>query len=78
MSYLVCRTCGTWVSAAEAVDRAYCSEGCTRSYDACVNCGRYFRKGEGFDAEHCTRACTVRYQILRKYGPEPVTVVTEG
>jgi hypothetical protein len=76
-SWLVCRTCGKYVSAAEAVSRAYCSEDCTRSWDECANCGRFFPSGKGYDAGHCTRECAVRYQILRKYGPEPVTVVTE-
>ena len=76
-SFLVCRTCGKYLAASEAVNRAFCSEDCTRSYDACTNCGRFFLKGKGFDGEHCTRECTVHYQILRKYGPEPVTVVTE-
>ena len=42
-----------------------------------MTCGRAFLRGKGFDGEHCTRECTVRYQIVRKYGPEPVTVVTE-
>ena len=77
-AYRVCRTCGKYIAAATAVNRVFCSEDCTRAFDACVNCGRFFLKSGGFDAEHCTHACTVHYQILRKYGPEPVTVVTEG
>jgi len=75
--YLVCRTCGKYVASQDVVKRAYCSEDCTRGYDACGNCGRFFPKGKGFDREHCSRECTVHYQILRKYGPEPVTVVAE-
>ncbi len=75
--YLACRTCGRYLAVAEATGRAYCSEECTKTYSSCVNCGRYFLRGKGFDGEHCTRECTVKYQILRKYGPEPVTVVTE-
>jgi hypothetical protein len=46
-------------------------------YSACENCGTIFPRGKGFDGEHCSRECTVKYQILRKYGPQPVTVVTE-
>jgi hypothetical protein len=42
-----------------------------------MNCGSVFLRGKGFDGENCTRECTVHYQIMRKYGPEPVTVVTE-
>jgi hypothetical protein len=76
-AYIVCRTCGTYVTAAAAVNRAYCSEECTRLYATCSNCGKAFLRGKGFDDEFCTRACTVKYQILRKYGPQPVTVVTE-
>jgi hypothetical protein len=76
-SFQVCRNCGKYFPAAEAVHRAYCSEECTQSYSTCENCGSFFHRGEGFDNEHCTRECTVMYQILRKYGPEPVTVVTE-
>ena len=49
-----------------------------QTYHVCVNCGRYFLKGEGFDDEHCSRACTVQYVLVRQYGPEPVTVVTEA
>jgi len=75
--YLACRTCGKYVSAADAVSRAYCSEECTRAYSSCTNCGKVFLRGKGFDGENCTRDCTVHYQIMRKYGPEPVTVVTE-
>ena len=75
--YLACRTCGKYVSAADAVNRGYCSEECTRAYSSCANCGSVFLRGKGFDGENCTRECTVRYQIMRKYGPEPVTVVTE-
>ena len=63
--------------AADLVNRAYCSEECTRLYSECANCGRVFLRGQGFDGEYCTRECTVRYEILRKYGPEPVTVVAE-
>jgi ribosomal protein S26 len=76
-SYLACRNCGRYVPAASAVNRAYCSEECTRAYSECANCGTVFPRGKGFDGEYCTRECTTRYQILRKYGPEPVTVVTE-
>jgi len=76
-TYIVCRTCGRYVPAANLVNRAYCSEECTRAYSSCTNCGKVFLQGKGYDAECCTRECTVRYQILRKYGPQPVTVVTE-
>ncbi len=75
--YLVCRTCGRYLPAAEAVSRAYCSETCTMAFSSCTNCGKVFPKGKGFDGEYCTRECTIRYQILRKYGPQPVTVVAE-
>ena len=63
--------------AADALNRAFCSDECTRAYSACSNCGRIFLRGKGFDGEYCSKECTVRYQIFRKYGPEPVTVVTE-
>ena len=76
-AYFACRTCGKWVAAAQAVNRGYCSDDCTRAYSTCANCGKAFLRGKGFDGEHCSKECTVRYQIMRKYGPEPVTVVTE-
>jgi len=76
-SFLVCRNCGRYVPAAEAVKRAFCSEECTSTFASCGNCGTYFPTGTGFDRETCSRECTVHYQILRKYGPQPVTVVTE-
>jgi hypothetical protein len=76
-AWLVCRTCGKHVSAASAFERAWCSEECSRTWSVCITCGRYFVRGKGYDPEHCSRDCTVRYQIVRKYGPEPVTVVTE-
>jgi len=76
-SFLVCRTCGRYVAAAEVVNRAYCSEECTTAYTSCTNCGTYFLSGSGADRETCSPECGVHYQILRKYGPEPVTVVTE-
>ena len=76
-TYFVCRTCGSYVTASNLVNRAYCSEECALAYSSCTNCGRVFPQGNGFDAESCTRECTVRYQILRRYGPQPVTVVTE-
>jgi hypothetical protein len=47
------------------------------AFSSCTNCGKAFPKGKGYDADSCTRECTVHYQILRKYGPQPVTVVTE-
>jgi hypothetical protein len=75
--FIACRTCGKHLDAASAVARRYCAEECSRVYSACVNCGKYFLRGKGFDEEHCSRECTVKYQILRKYGPEPVTVVAE-
>ena len=75
--YVVCRTCGRYVPAADAVKRAWCSEACTVAFSSCTNCGKFFPAGTGFDRESCTRDCTVQYQILRKYGPQPVTVVTE-
>ena len=75
--WLACRTCGKYVPLADAVNTAFCTEECTRAYAACVNCGRLFLRGKGFDGEHCTKECSVRYLIFRKYGPEPVTVVTE-
>jgi hypothetical protein len=77
-TYTICHTCGRFVAAGSVINRAYCSEECTRSYAECANCGRFFPRGKGFDGTYCTQACTVRYQILRKYGPEPVTVVTEA
>ena len=76
-SYVVCRTCGRYVPAANVVNRAWCSTECTIAYSTCTNCGRFFPRGTGFDSESCTPECTVRYKILRKYGPQPVTVVTE-
>ena len=76
-SYASCRTCGNYVAASALVNHGYCSEDCTRAYALCVNCGKAFPRGGGFDGEYCTKECTTRYQILRKYGPEPVTVVTE-
>jgi len=76
-TFLVCRTCGRYVAAADVVSRGYCSQECTTAYTSCTNCGRWFPSGTGVDRETCSIECTVRYQILRKYGPEPVTVVTE-
>jgi hypothetical protein len=76
-SYLVCRTCGKYVGTGEAVKRAWCSDECTCTYGECITCGRFFLSSTGFDAAHCSKQCAVRYQILRKYGPEPVTVVSE-
>jgi len=75
--FITCRTCGTYVPAGEVVARGYCTEECIRAYSVCVNCGKYFPRGKGIDDEHCSKDCTTRYQILRKYGPEPVTVVAE-
>jgi hypothetical protein len=75
--FLSCRNCGRYTPAADIINRGYCSEECTRAYAICPNCGRAFPRGKGFDGEYCTRECTTRYQILRKYGPEPVTVITE-
>jgi len=76
-SYLSCHTCGRYVAAANLVNRGYCSEDCTRAYAQCANCGKTFPRGGGIDGEYCTKECTIRYLILRKYGPQPVTVVTE-
>ena len=76
-TFVVCHTCGRYLPATSLVNRVYCSEECGRVYSECATCGRVFPRGGGFDGEHCTRECTVRYEILRKYGPEPVTVVTE-
>ncbi len=75
--YIVCRTCGKYVPATEVVNRAWCSEECTRAFSSCSNCGKFFPSGKGFEKEYCQKECTVHYQILRKYGPQPVTVVTE-
>ena len=75
--FITCRMCGKYLDAGSAVARGYCTEDCTRFYSSCANCGRYFLRGKGFDKEYCSQDCTVRYQIVRKYGPEPVTVVTE-
>jgi predicted nucleic acid-binding Zn ribbon protein len=75
--YLVCRNCGKYVRAGDIVHRTFCSEDCTRIFSTCVNCGAAFPKGKGFDGEYCSRECTVKYQIFRKYGPQPVTVVAE-
>ena len=75
--FVVFHTCGKYVPTAALVNRAYCSEECTRLYSECANCGRVFPRGKGYDGQYCTRECTVRYEILRKYGPEPVTVVAE-
>jgi hypothetical protein len=76
-AYIACRTCGKYSEAGETGGRRHCSKECTLGYGACVTCGTYFRKGQGFDDEHCSKACTVKYVILRKYGPQPVTIVAE-
>ncbi len=75
--FIVCRTCGRYVSAGDVVKRAWCSDECTRTFETCANCGRHYPAGQGFDRQACSRECTVHYQIFRKYGPQPVTVVTE-
>ena len=75
--YRACRTCGKYVPYPELLQRAYCSEDCMRMFASCPNCGRYFTRGKGFDGERCSKDCAVHYQILRRYGPQPVTVVTE-
>ncbi len=59
------------------VNRAYCSEECTRAYAQLRELRKGIPPGQRLRRGGCTRECTVRYQILRKYGPEPVTVVTE-
>jgi ribosomal protein S26 len=76
-AFVTCRTCGRYTPAARAVNRAWCCEECARAYSTCVNCGKAFPRGKGHDAEHCSRECTVQYHIYRKFGPEPITVVTE-
>jgi hypothetical protein len=76
-SYRPCRTCGRYTAAGQWTARGHCSPECGLAYSACINCGTYFLKGQGFDGEHCSRDCTVKYVILRKYGPEPVTIVAE-
>ena len=75
--YVSCRTCGKFVMAPEAHARKYCSKDCVHAYHTCVNCGKHFPVSEGFDEQHCSKACTVKYVIQRKYGPQPVTVLTE-
>ncbi len=75
--FIVCRTCGRYTEAPSAVARAYCTKECTKAYSTCVNCGKHFPRGSGFDSEHCSKECTLTYRILRRYGPEPVTVVAE-
>jgi hypothetical protein len=75
--YVSCRNCGKYVPGAELTGNRHCSRECTLVYSTCVNCGTYFLKGSGFDDEHCGKACTVKYVIMRKYGPEPVTIVAE-
>jgi len=77
MTFIRCRTCGKYLAAGNAVARGYCTEECTLSYPSCVTCGRYFLSGTGFDNDHCSKDCVIKYEIFRKYGPEPVTVVTE-
>jgi hypothetical protein len=76
-AYVHCRTCGKFVSAAEAQARMFCSKECVHTYRTCLNCGRHFMKNEGFDDDHCSKACTVKYVIQRIYGPEPVNVLKE-
>ena len=76
-AFRACRTCGRYTAAGEGTGQGHCSPDCAHAYSTCVNCGRYFLKGQGFDGEHCGKECTVRYVILRKYGPEPVTIVAE-
>jgi hypothetical protein len=77
-AYVPCRTCGKIILASEAEARLYCSRNCARSYRTCLNCGKYYLRTDGFDDEHCSKACTVKYVIQRKYGPQPVTVLTEA
>jgi len=77
MRFIRCRSCGKYLNARDAVARAYCSQECMGTYASCVTCGTYFPSGTGFDAEHCSKDCVIKYEIFRKYGPEPVTVVTE-
>jgi hypothetical protein len=76
-AFFTCRTCGRYVPASQVLGRGWCSEECARAYSTCANCASVFLRGKGFDEEHCSRECTVKYQIFRKFGPEPVTIVTE-
>lgn len=75
--FISCRTCGRWLPAANLLHKAWCSEECGRAWSTCTTCGSAFPRGQGSDTEHCSRDCTVQYRISRKYGPEPITVVTE-
>ena len=75
--FISCRNCGTYVTPSRLKPRHMCSNECSRMYAVCVNCGKYFVKGEGADDEHCSKACTTKYVILRKYGPQPVTIIAE-
>jgi hypothetical protein len=76
-TYVHCRTCGRFISSAEAETRTFCSKTCVRTYHTCVNCGKYYLRSDGFDEDHCSKACTVKYIIQRKYGPQPVNVLSE-
>jgi hypothetical protein len=76
-TFIPCRNCGKYVTAGHTQAHRACSKECARVYSTCVNCGKYFLKGEGVDDEHCSQACTTKYVILRKYGPQPVTIVAE-
>jgi hypothetical protein len=76
-TFIPCKNCGKHVIGADSMGKRYCSRECTLTYSTCVNCGAYFLKGNGFDAEHCSKDCTVKYVIMRKYGPEPVSIVAE-
>jgi hypothetical protein len=75
--FIPCRNCGLYVTPSEVKPRRVCSDECSKTYTACVNCGKYFVKGEGADDEYCSKACTAKYVILRKYGPQPVTIIAE-
>ncbi len=76
-AYSRCRTCGRYFPALDTEVRGVCSKACVHAYRTCLNCGKYFLKRDGFDDDHCSKACTVKYVIQRKYGPQPVTILTE-
>jgi hypothetical protein len=75
-SFTACVNCGRYVESEGGALR-YCSKECATAFSTCLNCGRHFKKGEGLDENHCSKECTVQYVIMRKYGPEPVTIVAE-
>jgi predicted nucleic acid-binding Zn ribbon protein len=63
LHYIVCRTCGRYITTTQPVKSGFCSEDCAQKYSCCITCGRFVPLDRVYEEHYCSRDCSLQYEL---------------